>query len=119
MSTSQTLGSPITTHILDTAQGRPAGGVAVVLEQLSDAGWIVVGGGTTDGDGRLRTLLEPGKLVAGTYRLIFETGAYFTQHGTVGFYPQAIVVFAVRDPSQHYHVPLLLSPFGYSTYRGS
>jgi 5-hydroxyisourate hydrolase len=116
---SPSLASPITTHILDTAQGRPAGGVAVVLEQQGEAGWIVVGGGTTDADGRLRTLLEPDKLGAGNYRLIFETGAYFAQQGVAGFYPQAIVVFAVREPSQHYHVPLLLSPFGYSTYRGS
>ena len=116
MSTAQ---SPITTHILDTAHGHPAGGVAVVLEHQGQEGWIVVGGGTTDSDGRLRTLLEPGKLSPGTYRLIFETGAYFATKNIAGFYPQAVVVFSVRDATQHYHVPLLLSPFGYSTYRGS
>lgn len=112
--------SPITTHVLDTAHGHPAAEVAVVLEELTESGWIVVGGGSTDGDGRLRTLLPPGSLKTGTYRLIFDTGAYFTAKNIAGaFYPQAIVVFAVRDATQHYHVPLLLSPFGYSTYRGS
>jgi len=116
----QTNPSPITTHVLDTAHGHPAAGVAIVLEELTESGWLVVGGGTTDSDGRLRTLLQPGTLKTGTYRLIFDTGTYFTAQQVVGyFYPQAVVVFAVRDPGQHYHVPLLLSPFGYSTYRGS
>ena len=119
MSTAGTGQSPITTHILDTAHGHPAGGVAVFLEQQGPEGWVVVGGGTTDGDGRLRTLLEPGKLVAGNYRLIFETGPYFASQNIASFYPQAMVVFTVRDATQHYHVPLLLAPFGYSTYRGS
>lgn len=112
--------SPITTHVLDTAHGHPAADVAVVLEELTESGWIVVGGGSTDADGRLRTLLQPGSLKTGTYRLIFDTGAYFTAKDITGyFYPQAVVVFAVRDTTQHYHVPLLLSPYGYSTYRGS
>ena len=112
--------SPITTHVLDTAQGRPAVGVGVILERLSGHAWQVLGGGTTDVDGRLRSLLEPGELQTGTYRLIFETGAYFAEQGIArSFYPQAVVIFSVADASSHYHVPLLLSPFGYSTYRGS
>lgn len=112
--------SPVTTHVLDTAHGHPAAGVAIVLEELTESGWIVVGGGSTDGDGRLRTLLPPGSLKTGTYRLIFDVGAYFAKKDIANyFHPQAIVVFAVRDATQHYHVPLLLSPFGYSTYRGS
>lgn len=111
--------SPITTHVLDTSRGCPADGVAVVLERLSGEGWVVIGGGATNLDGRLAALIEPGDLAPGTYRLIFDTGAYFASQNVVGFYPQAVVVFVVRDASQHYHVPLLLSPYGYSTYRGS
>lgn len=112
--------SPITTHVLDTAQGRPAVGVGVVLERLAGQAWLVIGGGTTDADGRIRSLLEPGELRTGTYRLIFETGAYFAEQGLERFfYPQAVIVFSIAEPNSHYHVPLLLSPFGYSTYRGS
>ena len=108
--------SAITTHVLDTAQGRPAGGVPVVLEfQGAKGGWKVLGKGRTDADGRLKDLLPPGApLEAGTYRLTFDTSACMQ-----GFYPQVAVTFTVRDPSQHYHVPLLLSPYGYTTYRGS
>ena len=108
--------SAITTHVLDTAQGRPAGGVPVVLEfQEAKGVWKILGQGRTDADGRLKDLLPPGApLEAGTYRLTFDTSAYMQ-----GFYPQVAVTFTVRDPSQHYHVPLLLSPYGYTTYRGS
>lgn len=113
--------SSITTHVLDTARGRPASGLAVVLEaQTSDGGWTLVGKGTTDADGRVRELLpQSASLRAGLYRLTFDTQSYFAAQKLEGFYPQVTVVFAVRDPAQHYHVPLLLSPFGYSTYRGS
>lgn len=117
----------ISTHVLDTSTGRPAAGVGVVLECQRGAGeFEQVSRTRTDQDGRVRELV-PGALdlEAGTYRLTFETGAYFEgqeQSGDGGgesFYPRVTVLFTVRDPAQHYHVPLLLSPYGYSTYRGS
>jgi 5-hydroxyisourate hydrolase len=112
--------SAITTHVLDTARGRPVAGVAVVLECEWDGGWREIGRGVTDADGRVKTLLAPdAALAAGVYRLTFETGAYFAGQHVTAFYPQIAVVFHVTDPRQHHHVPLLLSPFGYSTYRGS
>ncbi|MSP63302.1 MAG: hydroxyisourate hydrolase [Myxococcales bacterium] len=110
--------SAITTHVLDTALGRPARGVPIWLEIKEEGGsWRELGRGATDGDGRLRTLLPDGApLLAGIYRITFDTAAYL---GGAGFYPEVPVVFEVCDPSQHYHVPLLLSPFGFATYRGS
>ena len=112
--------SPITTHVLDVSTGKPAAGVPVVLEiETAGRGWKQLSGGATDGDGRLRHLLAPGSLVAGTYRLVFDTRAYFEFQKTAGLYPQVTVAFEVRDPAEHYHIPLLLSPYGYSTYRGS
>ncbi|HEX8141117.1 MAG TPA: hydroxyisourate hydrolase [Pyrinomonadaceae bacterium] len=113
--------SAITTHILDISRGQPASGVLVVLEVRSAVGdWQVVGHGTTDIDGRVRELLSGGAVLAeATYRLTFDTGAYFSAQNTESFYPEVTVVFSVREAQAHYHVPLLLSPFGYSTYRGS
>ncbi len=112
--------SPITTHVLDTTRGRPAEGVAITLERRGDdGGWSVLGRGATDADGRLRDLLPAGSLVAGTYRITFDTGGYHARTGVKGFYPEASVVFTVEDTDGHYHVPLLLNPFGYATYRGS
>jgi 5-hydroxyisourate hydrolase len=112
--------SAITTHVLDTARGLPAAGVPVALDAAAASGWTRLGAGVTDSDGRLRTLLPPGApLTAGTYRLVFDTGAWFAAHGVAAFYPEVQVVFVVRDTGAHHHVPLLLSPFGYSTYRGS
>ncbi len=114
--------SAITTHVLDTSRGRPASGVPVSLEIQTEAGvWQRLGGGETDVDGRLKNLLpQDVALEAATYRLTFETAVYFLAHGgTTGFYPQVSVVFTVRDATQHHHVPLLLNPYGYSTYRGS
>lgn len=106
--------SPITTHVLDTARGRPAAGIPVTLELASEGDWIMVGSGTTNSDGRLTDLVPGGiRLVRGMYRLRFVTAACST------FYPRVEVTFAVEDTSEHYHIPLLLSPFGYSTYRGS
>jgi 5-hydroxyisourate hydrolase len=108
--------SAITTHVLDTSRGRPAAGVPVRLEQ-ADA---VLGSGVTDADGRLRTLLPADRpLAPGVYRLVFDTGAYFGEQEMEAFYPHVAIDFQVLDGAQHYHVPLLLSPFGYSTYRGS
>jgi len=113
--------SAITTHILDVAHGRPAAGVAVLLERRDATGrFCEVGHGVTDADGRLKTLLGPGSgLIAGTWRLTFETGAYFAASEVPAFHPSVSVTFEVGDASQHYHVPLLVSPFGYTTYRGS
>ena len=113
--------SKITTHVLDTSRGRPAAGVAVTLEAQGDEGdWQTVGRGETDADGRLRSLAEGADAPAeGVYRLTFETESYFAADGVETFYPLAVVVFRVRDAAAHYHVPLLVSPFGYSTYRGS
>ena len=112
--------SGITTHVLDTAQGRPAGGVPVRLEIQEEIGWREIGRAETDADGRARHLLPAGAaLHPGIYRLTFDLETYFRAEGIEGFYPQAAIVFHVRDTDQRYHVPLLLSPYGYSTYRGS
>jgi 5-hydroxyisourate hydrolase len=110
----------ITTHVLDTHRGCPAAGVPVVLErQERDGSYREIGRGVTDADGRRRDLGVEGALVLGTYRIRFDTGTYFRAGSVAAFYPEVVVVFAITDASQHYHVPLLLSPFGYSTYRGS
>lgn len=112
--------SGITTHVLDTARGKPASGVAIRLEIRSEDAWRALGNAVTDPDGRARRLVPDGvALITGTYRLTFATGAYFRSLGIEGFYPEASIVFDVRDANEHHHVPLLLSPFGYSTYRGS
>jgi 5-hydroxyisourate hydrolase len=106
--------------VLDTSLGRPAAGVAVTLERREADRWLEVGRGRTDADGRCRDLLPQGvALQQSVYRLTFDSGAYFAARGVAAFYPEVGVVFEVREPAQHHHVPLLLSPFGYSTYRGS
>jgi 5-hydroxyisourate hydrolase len=108
--------SPITTHVLNTTTGGPAAGVSAVLDMLEPDGhtWKVLGLGVTDVDGRIRTLLADGHVLSpGLYRIRFDTS------GQSQFFPEVIIEFRVDDPSQHYHVPLLLSPYGYSTYRGS
>jgi 5-hydroxyisourate hydrolase len=106
----------ISTHVLDTARGHPAEGVPVVLEHDA-TGWTEVGRGLTDADGRVRELLS-GDLEDGRYRLTFDTAQYFRTVGEVPFYPEVSIVFIVAGGG-HHHVPLLLSPFGYTTYRGS
>jgi 5-hydroxyisourate hydrolase len=111
--------SPITTHVLDTARGRPAAGMRITLEVRSDAAWTQLGAGVTDEDGRLGDLVPAGALRAGVHRVTFHTGEWFAAEDVEGFYPEVSVVCDIRDPSGHYHVPLLVSPFGYSTYRGS
>lgn len=103
--------SQVTTHVLDTARGRPAAGVAVTLERRDPTGDEVVGRGTTDADGRVSSL-GPERLDRGTYRLRFDT----TDRST--FFPEVLITFVVAD-DEHLHVPLLLSPHGYTTYRGS
>jgi 5-hydroxyisourate hydrolase len=111
----------ITTHILDTSRGKPAAGVPVILERLGEAArFVEVGRGKTDGDGRCKDLVpSDAKIEAGIHRLTFDTHAYFEGLGATSFYPLVTITFYVRAPGEHHHVPLLLSPFGYSTYRGS
>jgi 5-hydroxyisourate hydrolase len=111
--------SPITTHVLDTATGKPAEGIEATLEKQENGQWQLVGKGRTDADGRIKTLLKEGSLTAGFYRLTFDAEAYFKGLKTQSFYKQIPVQFQIEGVAQHYHVPLLLSPFGYSTYRGS
>jgi len=112
--------SEITTHVLDTSRGRPAGGVPIRLEIETGGSWEQIGKGATDADGRAKDLLAPGfTLRSGVYRLVFDTATYFAAQKIEGFYREVSIVFTIRDPTHHYHVPLLLSPFGYSTYRGS
>jgi 5-hydroxyisourate hydrolase len=112
--------SPITTHILDTAHGKPADNVTVVLEYHQGSDWAQIAREQTDANGRVSALLaDDFDLQPGTYRLIFDTSEYFSLQGMESFYPLVMVSFIVSDASQHYHVPLLISPYGYSTYRGS
>jgi 5-hydroxyisourate hydrolase len=112
--------SQITTHVLDTSIGRPAAGVPVILEiEKSPGEWKELNRGVTDGGGRLGDLVTPGSLKEGTYRLTFDTRAYFSGRKMETLYPHVSIVFEVRRASEHYHIPLLLSPYGYATYRGS
>ncbi|HVJ19573.1 MAG TPA: hydroxyisourate hydrolase [Polyangiaceae bacterium] len=112
--------SPLTSHVLDTALGKPAQGLAVALSRLQgDGSFELLAERRTGADGRVSDLLPAGALDAGTYRLRFETAAYFAASARPVFYPFVEIVFVVTAPGEHYHVPLLLSPFGYSTYRGS
>lgn len=111
--------SAITTHVLDLSRGRPASGIAVVLERVGASQPTTASRATTDADGRIKSFTPVPSLQAGTYRLTFEVGAYFLAGGVEAFYQDVVIEFQVRDAAQHYHVPLLLSPFGYSTYRGS
>ena len=112
--------SPITTHVLDIAKGSPAENVPIQLESLNNSEWQLLGRGSTNADGRLTNLLEPGSLAKGNYRISFDVEKYFiSQNIQRFFYPVVRIEFEILNPEQHYHVPLLLSPFGYSTYRGS
>jgi 5-hydroxyisourate hydrolase len=113
----------LTTHVLDTAKGRPAAGLALRLRRIGDEGREMARA-VTNGDGRCdRPLLEGDAMQAGTYELVFEAGAYLDSVGLdlaePKFLDQVVIRFGISDPGAHYHVPLLLSPFGYSTYRGS
>jgi 5-hydroxyisourate hydrolase len=109
----------LSTHILDTALGRPAVGVTLVLSREAGDGWGEVGRGQTDADGRCRTLLGEQALERATYKLRFETAPYFAAQKMTALYPYVEIVFSVADSSQHYHIPLLLAANGYTTYRGS
>ncbi len=116
----------LSTHVLDATTGRPAAGVRVRLERADDTGWAPAGEGTTGPDGRLRLRLsgDPDNPAAGgsepgVYRMTFGSGAYFQARGCATFYPEVSITFEMTERAEHYHVPLLLSPFAYSTYRGS
>lgn len=113
--------SAITSHVLDVSRGKPASGISVTLEiRNANQDWKVLGTGTTDADGRVKNLLgDKVPLEVGTYRVHFDVSPYFHSQKIESFYSEVSVVFTVRDPAQHYHVPLLLSPYGYTSYRGS
>ena len=112
--------SPITTHVLDTSKGCPAESVPIQLESWINSEWQMLGRGLTNTDGRLTNLLEPGSLAKGNYRISFDVQKYYSSQNIQSFfYPMVRIEFEIQNPDQHYHVPLLLSPFGYSTYRGS
>ena len=106
----------LSTHVLDAVSGEPAAGVRVVLSRRDGAAWTELATATTDADGRVRELAA--KLADGDHRLVFDTGAWFARTGTTGFYPEVALVFTVTE-DRHLHVPLLLSPYAFSTYRGS
>ncbi|WP_043497903.1 hydroxyisourate hydrolase [Georgenia sp. SUBG003] len=110
--------SHVTTHVLDAVAGRPAAGVGVTLSRHAGGGLTGVASAVTDDDGRVREL-GPERLEAGVYRIVFATGEYFAAREQRTFYPQVTIDFSVEDGQGHYHVPILLSPFAYSTYRGS
>jgi 5-hydroxyisourate hydrolase len=109
----------LSTHILDTSLGRPATGVSLTLAKHDGDGWSDIGSGTTDNDGRCKTLLGEAPLETATYRIRFATAEYFAAQNLTGLYPYVDIVFTVTDPAQHYHIPLLLTANGYTTYRGS
>jgi 5-hydroxyisourate hydrolase len=111
----------VSTHVLDTARGRPAEGLSITLDAATDdGGWRRIGAAETNADGRAPDLVDDDAVAQpGVYRMTFETGLWFTARGADTFYPVAHVTFEIIDADEHHHVPLLLSPFGYSTYRGS
>jgi 5-hydroxyisourate hydrolase len=110
----------LSTHILDTALGRPAAAVEIrLLAREADGGWSEIGAGRTDADGRCKTLLGERALAAGEYKLRFATAAYFAAMGVESLYREIEIAFVVRDAAQYYHIPLLLAANGYTTYRGS
>lgn len=109
----------VSTHVLDLVKGGPAKGVPVTLERREGERFVPVSAGETDADGRIGGLVPRGQGEAGVFRIRFDTGAWFAATDTRGFYPYVEVVFEVVDPNAHHHVPLLLGPYGFSTYRGS
>jgi 5-hydroxyisourate hydrolase len=117
----QAADNPLSVHVLNIENGKPSGGVEVLLEKQTDGGWEQLNQATTDQDsGRINALFpEDEKFESGVYRVTFETGDYFDSQGTETFFPEIPVPFKVENTDQHYHIPLLLSPYGYSTYRGS
>lgn len=111
--------SQVTTHVLDTSAGMPGNNITIRLKQLNDEIWETIAQGVTNVDGRIADLLPQERIIArGNYKMVFETGDYFDSQKMTGFYPQVDIQFTVFD-SKHYHIPLLINPFGYTTYRGS
>ena len=114
------LAASVSTHVLDTALGRPAAGIQVRLLRRTGTSWTVVSEDTTNADGRVPALVPPDtRAEPGEYRIAFDVDVYFAARRQDSFYTTIEIAFVIRDPAQHYHVPLLLSPFGYATYRGS
>ncbi|XP_057367662.1 5-hydroxyisourate hydrolase-like [Daphnia carinata] len=112
--------SPLTTHVLNTATGKPANGMQIMLHRMkSDSSWEILRQGKTNEDGRLPGLLSKDEFSAGMYKMFFDTSSYFKEMHIDTFYPYVEVIFNILNTNEHYHVPLLVSPFGYSTYRGS
>lgn len=113
--------SGISTHVLDMTKGVAAANIAITLDRAaSDGAWTRIADAKTDADGRVKSLLPSGTASgAGTYRMSFETGAYWKAGGMDSFHPRVEVIFTILDPTRHHHVPLLMSPFGYTTYRGT
>jgi 5-hydroxyisourate hydrolase len=109
----------LSTHVLDTATGRPASGLLVELFREDADGVVRLGHGHTNDDGRVKDLVPQAQMISGVYRLRFDTGSWHAAQGVVGFYPDVVIRFEIRAANEHYHVPLLISPDGYSTYRGS
>jgi 5-hydroxyisourate hydrolase len=111
-------GTSVSTHVLDSVSGRPAAGVVVALDRRDDDVWTPAGGGTTNSDGRVPSLVDGGAR-PGVHRLVFATGDWFASAGRASFYPEVTIAFTVAADDVHLHVPLLLAPYAYSTYRGS
>ncbi len=111
--------STISTHVLDTARGCPAEGMPIRLERRDGDGWTVLSEQITNHDGRVGALVPEGRIELGVHRMTFGTETYHATLGVKGFYPEVAVEFEILASDEHYHVPLLISPFGYSTYRGS
>jgi len=111
--------SQITTHVLDTSIGKPGEGISIELQEQKNNDWQTIAKGVTNEDGRIADLLNQDKVLKpDTYRMVFHTGNYFANNNQKAFYPIVIIHFQTTDAS-HYHIPLLLNPFGYTTYRGS
>lgn len=112
--------NPLSVHVLDLQSGQPTAGIRVTLEQRSGEQWQALAAGVTDTQGRIAALFPPGQtMAAGDYRIVFETGEHFRHQGKATFFPRIPVEFTTDGKTPHYHIPLLLSPFGYSTYRGN
>ncbi|MPC29633.1 5-hydroxyisourate hydrolase [Portunus trituberculatus] len=111
--------NPLTSHVLDTATGQPAANMRIVLHKLQGDTWQEITTKNTNCDGRAGYFIPKEAFTQGTYKMLFDTGAYFKKLAVKGFYPYVEIVFVIENLGEHYHVPLLISPYGYSTYRGS
>eukprot|EP00795_Rhopilema_esculentum_P003807 gene3807-15095_t len=112
-------GNPLTTHVLDVSKGLPGRNIAAMLYRYRNGVWISIKGGITDFDGRMGYFLPQARFTPGVYKISYNLASYWTKEGKDHFHPKADIVFRIEDPKQHYHIPLLVSPFSYVTYRGS